>query len=132
MHDLHIIDFCKDTAKTLILLYKQFPIKTILYVEDISGPDTPDEFGLHSRRHNSCFSAFIWLAESGFISYSQTVQTEAIEQAVLTIKAFTYLTSFDGAGERTRVEKLEDTLKNKSSEALKAFILESFSDLEHK
>ena len=131
MHDLHIIDFCKDTTKAFISLYKQFPIKTIVYIEDISGPDTPDEFGLHSRRHNSCFSTLIWLAEAGYISYSQPVRQEAIEEAVLTVKAFTYLTSRIDAGGITRIEQLEDALKNKSSDTLKAILLKTFMDIEN-
>lgn len=128
MHDLHIIDFCKDAAKALLSLYKHFPIKTILYVEDISGTDTPDEFGLHSRRHNSCFSTLIWLAEAGYISYSQPVKQEAIEEAVLTVKAFTYLTAPIEAGGQTRINELELTLKNKSSDELQALLLKTFKD----
>jgi len=130
MHDLHIIDFCKDTTKALLTLYKQFPIKTIVYVEDISGPDNPDEFGLHSRRHTSCFSTLIWLAESGYLAYSQPVRQEAIEEAVLTVKAFTYLTSRIKPGGITRIEQLEDTLKNKSSDTLKTLLLETFLEIE--
>lgn len=56
MADLHIDDFYRDAALILLRLYRTFPRKTILYVDDISGPDTPDEFGLHSERFQSCFS----------------------------------------------------------------------------
>lgn len=123
MHDLHIIDFCKDTAKTFIMLYKQFPVKTTLFVEDVAGPDVPDEFGLHSPRHNACFSTFIWLAESGYINYSQTIRQEAIEQAVLTHKAFTYFTAKSDQALKTRIFELNETLTTQSSETLKNHVL---------
>ena len=42
MSDLHIDDFYHDAGLILALLYAVFPRKTTLYVEDISGPDTPD------------------------------------------------------------------------------------------
>ena len=64
MADLHIDDFYRDSAMILLRLYTTFPRKTVLYVDDICGPDAPDEFGLHSERHQSCFSAMTWLAES--------------------------------------------------------------------
>jgi len=50
MADLHIEDFYRDVAKIFLQLYAVFPRKTILYVEDISGPDEPDEYGLHHPR----------------------------------------------------------------------------------
>lgn len=93
MTDIHIDDFYKDSARILLHLYRFFPKPAQLYVEDISGPDNPDEFGLHSNRHNACFSAMIWLAESGFIRYVDTIKQEALDQAVLTQKAFMLLTT---------------------------------------
>lgn len=88
MSDLHIDDFYRDAAKALVALYSQFPRRTILYVEDISGPDSPDEFGLHSTRHQACFETLLWLAHSGFLRYEQLVRQEAIDQAVLTHRGF--------------------------------------------
>jgi len=93
MSDIHIDDFYRDVAKILLQLYNCFPRKSTLYVEDISGPDTPDEFGLHSDRHQACFGAMIWLAESHYIHYADTVRQEALDQVVLTHKAFTLLSS---------------------------------------
>lgn len=124
MHDLHIEDFCKDAAKTMIMLYKRFPVKTTLYVEDISGPDTPDEFGLHCPRFNACFSAFIWLAENHYLSYSQTIRQEAVEEAVLSHKAFTYFTSKSDNSLKTRIVELNDTLLHETSETLKNLMLQ--------
>ncbi len=91
MSDLHIEDFYKDAGKMLAQLYRAFPRKTLLLVEDISGPDTPDEYGLHSERHQSCFGAAVWLAESGYLSYADTIRQEGLDQAILTHKAFTLL-----------------------------------------
>lgn len=93
MADLHIADFYKDAAVTLLQLYSYFPRKAAIYVEDVSGPDNPDEYGLHSDRFNACFSAMVWLAEEGYLRYEATIRQEAIDQAVLTHKAFTLLSS---------------------------------------
>lgn len=93
MSDLHIEDFYRDAAKVLVQLYSCFPRKTILYVEDIAGPDTPDEYGLHSERHQAAFGAMIWLAESGYLRFAETIRQEALDQAILTHKAFTLLSA---------------------------------------
>lgn len=88
MSDIHINDFYRDSAKILVTLYAQFPRKITLYVEDISGPDLPDEFGLHSPRHEACLQAMLWLASTHYLSYEQLVRQEAIDQAVLSHRGF--------------------------------------------
>ncbi len=93
MADIHIEDFYKDTARILLQLYMLFPRKTSVYVEDIAGPDAPDEFGLHSPRHMACFGAMLWLAEEGHLRYVDTIRQEAIDQAVLTRDTFVTLSS---------------------------------------
>lgn len=93
MPDLHIDDFFKDAALILLQLYQVFPRKAAIYVEDISGPDEPDEYGLHSKRYMACLSAMLWLAEQGYLSFESTIRQEAIDQAVLTHKGFTLLNS---------------------------------------
>ena len=93
MADIHIDDFYRDCALILLRLYANFPRKTVLYVDDISGPDTPDEFGLHSNRHMACLGAMVWLAEAGYISYAETIREEALDQAVLTQRGFRVLSS---------------------------------------
>ena len=93
MADIHIDDFYKDAAVTLLRLYATFPRKIILYVEDICGPDTPDEFGLPSDRFLAGFSAMIWLAEEGYLRFDATIKQEALDQAVLTEKALLLLAS---------------------------------------
>lgn len=127
MHDLHISDFCKDTARIILNLYRRFPTKSTLYMEDICGPDTPDEFGLHSPRFIACFSATLWLAEEGYIRFGQTVQQEAIEDAVLTQKCFTHFSSFSGVTlnkAQTRIQELEFILRNKNSDTLIHYMIE--------
>lgn len=93
MADIHIDDFYKDVALIWLRLYSQFPRKIILYVDDICGPDEPDEFGLHSERWLACFSAMIWLAEQGYLRFDQPIRQEAIDQAVLTEAGFLMLSS---------------------------------------
>ena len=93
MTDIHIDDFYKDVAKIFLQLYKTFPRKTILYVDDISGADEPDEFGLHSERFLSGFSAMVWLAEHGYLKYDTPIKQEALDQTVLTEQGFLLLSS---------------------------------------
>lgn len=93
MSDLHIDDFYRDAARILAALYAQFPRKTTLYVEDISGPDTPDEFGLHSPRHQACFHTMMWLGSCDYLSYEQAVRQEALDQVVLTHRGFLLLSA---------------------------------------
>ncbi len=111
MDNLHIEDFYKNTAKTFLQLYKSFPNKTILYVEDISGEDTPDEFGLHSPTHLSCLSAIVWLAEHSYVAFDSIIRQEAFDQIVLTEKTFLLLSSHslpdDGT---TTTEELPSTV----------------------
>lgn len=93
MADLHIDDFYRDVATIFLRLYAVFPRKTILYVEDICGPDQPDEFGLHHPRFEAGFSAMVWLAEQGYLNFQDTIRAEALDQAVLSRRAFLLLTS---------------------------------------
>lgn len=93
MSDIHIDDFYKDAGRILVQLYRSFPRRTLLLAEDISGPDTPDEYGLHSDRHQACFGAALWLADSGYLDYQDTIRQEGLDQVILTHKAFTLLSA---------------------------------------
>lgn len=93
MADIHIEEFYKDTAIALVQLYNAFPRRVNLFVEDIAGPDEPDEFGLHSRRHMACFGSLLWLEEEGLLRYVDTIRQEALDQAVLTQQAFSRLSA---------------------------------------
>ena len=93
MADIHVEEFYKDVAIALAQLYAAFPRRTNLFVEDIAGPDEPDEFGLHSKRHMACFGALLWLQEEGLLRYVDTIRQEALDQAVLTREAFVRLSA---------------------------------------
>ncbi|MDH4565137.1 hypothetical protein E8E95_00360 [Pseudomonas sp. BN414] len=86
--DLQIDDFYKDCATGLLQLYQAFPRRVALYVEDLIGPSEPDEFGLPSKRHESCLGALLWLADEGYLRFDSTIHFEALDQAVLTEKGF--------------------------------------------
>ena len=98
MSDIHIDDFYKDVAHTFLHLYKSFPHKTILYTEDICGADEPDEFGLHSTRFLSGFSAMVWLGEQGYLKYEAPIKQEALDQVTLTEKGLLLLSSRSSLG----------------------------------
>lgn len=93
MADIHIEEFYKDAAIALVQLYNAFPRRVNLFVEDIAGPDEPDEFGLHSKRHMACFGTLLWLAEENLLRFVDTIRQEALDQAVLTQRAFVRLSS---------------------------------------
>ncbi|WP_222908791.1 hypothetical protein [Pseudomonas sp. DNDY-54] len=99
--DLQIDDFYRDAASGLLLLYQAFPRKITLYVEDLIGHEEPDEFGLPSKRHQSCLGALLWLAEEGYLRFESTIQFLAIDQAVLTEKGFLRLTRVSREAERS-------------------------------
>lgn len=93
MADIHIDDFCRDAARILLQLYNSFPRPRAVYVEDISGPDEPDEVGLHSARYMACLGAMLWLADEGYLRYTNLIYQDGIDQAVLTNKAFILLSA---------------------------------------
>jgi hypothetical protein len=62
-----------------------------VFVEDISGLEEPDEFGMHGDRHLGCFAALLWLGEEGFVRFEETIKQDAIDQATLTSRCFTLL-----------------------------------------
>ncbi|WP_020409760.1 hypothetical protein [Hahella ganghwensis] len=109
MPDLHIEEFYKDVAKILLQMYRSFPRKSQVFVEDISGPDQPDEYGIHSARHQSCFAAMLWLSEEGFIRYQDTIRQEAIDQAVITQETFLRLTGLADIEPADSVQPTTDT-----------------------
>lgn len=93
MADLHIDDFYHDVAGILLGLYNSFPRPTTLFVADLIGEHEPDAFGVPAPRHQACFSAMLWLAEEGFLRYTDVIRQEAIDQCCLTERAFVLLSS---------------------------------------
>lgn len=145
--DLHIDDFNKDSARTLVLLYNSFPRQIELYVEDISGPDMTDDYGLHSPRHLACMSAIIWLAEEGLIRYDSLVRQDSFDNAVLTKKSYVLLSNIIEnpyfeienpenlpesvlKSRHTRIVAIKKALQNGSSEQLKQIISDFIFDSE--
>jgi len=126
MAEIHIEDFYHDAGLVLLHLYKAFPRRYSVYVEDIIGPSTTDEFGLHSQRHESCFATMLWLADEGFVRYEALIRREAIDQAVLTQRAFVSLTALHesplfpaGTNEPASLVKQKHTIINQLRQALK-------------
>ena len=91
MATLQIDEFYRDSAKILVSLFDVFPRPVAIYAEDISGPDEPDEYGVHSKRYQACFAAMLWLGEEGYIRYQDVIRQDAVDQAVLTGKCFSAL-----------------------------------------
>jgi hypothetical protein len=88
MADINIDNFYRHIAKILSILYSAFPTRSPVYVDDVAGIDEPDEYGLHSPHYTAGFFALIWLADEGFLRYSDTIRQDGIDQAALTNKAF--------------------------------------------
>ncbi len=123
MIDINIDDFFHDIAVTLLSLYQQFPRKVSLYLEDISGPDDMDEFGLHSNRYLSTIGAVSWLNDEGYIRYSSIVHQESVEDCTLTQMAFVKLIRptlpSNHMADASSVEKQQHTLAQQLHGALK-------------
>jgi hypothetical protein len=132
--DIHIDDFFKDAARTLTRLYLTFPRKAPVLVEEIAGPVTTDEFGVPGTRFLSCFGTLLWLAEEGYLRYEATIRMDAIDQAVLTGRCFSVLSTQAAADEpldeslpasiavehATHIHRIRDALKSGSSARVRA------------
>lgn len=126
MSDLHIDDFYKNCALIFKRLFHSFPQKCILYVEDIVGPDQPDDFGLHSPSFLNGFSAMLWLAEEGYIRYEETIKQEALDQVVLTQRGFLLLSQFSSVENKGQAEvnirHIRAALNDKNSSAIEVIM----------
>jgi len=122
--DLQVDDFYRDAAAGLLILYQAFPRKVTVYVDDLIGHQEPDEFGLPSTRHQSCLGALLWLAEEGYLRFDSTLQFLALEQAVLTEKAFLRLTATAAGADSpeplpSSVRRVRSSLANQLRQALR-------------
>jgi hypothetical protein len=123
MLDIHITEFYNDVARIVLSLYKTFPRQISMYVEDISGLDTPDEYGLHSQRHMACFNTFLWLKEEGLVRFGDIEKQTAFNHCVLSIDGFRWLASFDALeGGAKFIEEVEFALKEGTSNDVEALI----------
>lgn len=132
MADLNLIDFYKDTALILLGLHRVFPRKMDVFVEDLIGPDPVDEFGMHTKRHEACLGAMLWLADEGYLRYASTIRQEGVDQAVLTSSALVKMgviitrplteadladvPSFEAQERLTLAEHMRRALQSQSSE----------------
>ena len=145
MADINVDDFFRDAARTLASLHTKFPRRHAVFVEDICGPEEPDEFGLHSDRHLACFGTLVWLGEEGYLRYQETIRDEAIDQAVLTGRCFTLLSSpapnrephdVTDLPESVRVEqstnihRIRSALKARSSTRTRASMIDLMAQME--
>ncbi|MEM1230494.1 MAG: hypothetical protein AAGI15_08160 [Pseudomonadota bacterium] len=145
MSDLHLDDFYSDVARILLTLLQSFPRPHTLFVEDICGPDEPDEFGLHSKRHQACFAAMLWLADERYLRHEGPVRTEAIDQAVLSSRSLLLLNatprhlpltevSQDSPAlhrsRQTHARALRDAVKARDSFTLRQVVLDLMNQFE--
>ena len=145
MTDINVDDFFKDAAKVLVALYGVFPRRHAIFVEDIHAAEEPDEFGLHSARYQACFSALLWLGEENYLRYEDTINGEAIDQAILTGRCFTLLSSPGAKPEHatdpalpelvrlehsTYIHRIKSALKSRSSIALRQAMLALMARME--
>lgn len=145
MADLNILDFYKDTALILMSLQRVFPRKMDLFVEDLIGPDQVDEFGLHTKRHEACFGAMLWLSEEGYLKYGATIRQEGVDQAYLTSRGLIKLTtivnaplteskledvpSFEAQERLTMIEHMRRAVNSQSSEQVTQVMRAFFNEL---
>ena len=135
---LNLDDFCKDVARALVILAAVFPRPRDLFVEDVYQTEETDEFGMHSDRYIACFQALVWMREEGFIRFTNTLRSDAVEQAVLTGRALALLiqpSSLEGESAAVAIEantllhRLRAALQAGSSTSLRLLVLDLVSDL---
>ncbi|MDH3642977.1 MAG: hypothetical protein OES38_12825 [Gammaproteobacteria bacterium] len=144
MTDINIDDFFKDSAKVLVQLYSVFPRRHTVFVEDVSGPDETDEFGMHSTRYLACFGTLLWLGEEGYLRYEDSIRQDAIDQAVLSARCFTLLTTPAPNNEpmdvtdlpelvrleqSTTISRLRNSLKERSSARVRAAMVDLMAQM---
>lgn len=145
MADLHIDDFFRDTAVTLLHLYALFPRAETVFVEDIAGPEETDEFGLHSKRHLGALAAMIWLGDEGYLRHQGPIRQEALDQVVLTAQGFLALNKsplkprpVDATHrsrslldeQQTNLYQLRDAVKRKESAMIRRVMLDLMNQIQ--
>ena len=145
MSDLHLDEFYVDVANALTTLFSVFPRPLTLYVEDLCGPDEPDEYGVHSPRYQACFATLMWLGEEGYLRYQDTISQDAIDQAVLTSRCFNRLIAPSkqivnippdvppsvAAQQRSLVNTLRQAIKQRASAAINCAVIELLTAMDN-
>ena len=143
MTDLNVDDFFKDAARTLVSLYGVFPRRHAIFVDDVYATEEPDEFGLHSERYQACFGTLLWLGDENYLRFKDTIKDEAIDQAILTGRCFTLLSSPVGPlaspsdlpdlvrlEHSTHIHRIKLALKNRSSIELRTAMMDLMTGME--
>ncbi|HAG93707.1 MAG TPA: hypothetical protein DCL78_06280, partial [Gammaproteobacteria bacterium] len=108
--------------------------------------DQVDEFGLHTKRHEACFGAMLWLADEGFLRYGATIRQEGVDQAYLTAKGLIKLStiinapltetpaqdlpSFEAQERLTMIEHMRRAVQSQSSEQITQVMRMFFTELD--
>lgn len=122
--DLQIDDFYQDASRALLILYRVFPRKTPLYIDELIGYQEPDEYGLPTPRHQSCLGTLLWLGDEGYLRHEGLLHHEAVDQAVLTEKGFLRLTTriadpvLEQAGLSPSMQRVRSTLARQLQAAI--------------
>lgn len=136
--NLNLDDFCKDVARSLQILASVFPRPRDIFVEDVYQAEETDEFGMHSDRYLACFQTLVWLREEGFIRFTQTLRSDAVEQAVLTGRCLALLIqpySLEGESAAIAVEantllhRFQHALQDGSSTSVRMLVLDMIADM---
>jgi hypothetical protein len=126
MLDVHIDDFFRDVAVTLLTGLQQFPAPRTLFVEDICGPDEMDEFGLHSPRHLAALGAIQWLRDEEYVRFGIVDRQESVDDFVLSSKAFTRLLRQPDESEEPLFRRLHAAVQESDSELIRRLLREEF------
>lgn len=94
MLDIHITEFYNDVGRILNFLYLQFPRPITLWTDDISGPDTTDEFGMHSERYLASYATVVWLKDENYLRFDDVDKKDAFNHCCLTEQGFQALIGF--------------------------------------
>ncbi|MDF1763849.1 MAG: hypothetical protein P1U57_10600 [Oleibacter sp.] len=120
MLDVHLDDFFKHISTALLLGLQRFPAPFTLFVEDISGPDDMDEFGLHSPQHLAALGAIQWLKDEDFARFGARDGQISVDDFVLTSKAFSRL--LKQTDETVLFNALEKALTERDSGKLRTLV----------
>jgi hypothetical protein len=105
-------------AEALCRLYAAFPVRSLLLVEDLSGPIHWDITGLPDRRSQGCFETLIWLGEHDLLRYRSVEPRDiGIEGAVLSQRGFVLLSAqllWDTGESNSRIAALREARRERS------------------
>ena len=73
---------------------------------------------MRSQRHMSCFGTLLWLGEEGYLRYEDVIRQEAIDQAVLSARCFTLLSTPAANVEMADAAELPHTVRTEQSTSI--------------